>query len=332
MMNNFRYTNEKCPVCGETFTESREIVVCPLCGTPHHKECYSKNGECGNSEKHNEGFVWKPEAAPEEVQETQGNTNPYANANPYVHPHSFANANANDQMPPYGTPVPPQFVMGIPNLLNAFPPEIEDGISTEDAAAVIKNRPGVYLHKFFLIKSGKRTFNFCAFLFGGYWFIYRKMYKLGALFLAITLAVSAIPMFIPQYTQLESEISAITEEYGNDISADDPMGSLNEMYAKMGASNKKHPVGIAVISVQYAVNIALSLYFGFIADKKYKEHVVNKVREINSSEYTAGNDEFRKLRLFSEGGTTFGYTVLSIMAVNIISYALSSILTMLHIL
>lgn len=326
-MNNFRYTNEKCPVCGETFTESSEIVVCPLCGTPHHKECYSKNGECGNSEKHNEGFIWKPENNPEEP---QANENPYANANPYVNPNPYANANANGQMPPYGAPVPPQFAVGMSNPLNAFPPELEDGVSTEDAAAVIKNRPGTYLRKFFLIKSGKRTFNFCAFLFGGYWFIYRKMYKLGALFLAITLAVSAIPIFIPQYNQLESEISAITEEYGNNISTDDPMGSLNEMYAKMGESIKNNPVGVAAIAVQYTVNIALSLYFGFIADKKYKEHVVNKVREINSSEYTAENEEFRKLRLFSEGGTTFGYTVLAIMAVYVISYVFSALVNLLN--
>lgn len=326
-MNNFRYTNEKCPVCGETFTESSEIVVCPLCGTPHHKECYSKNGECGNSEKHNDGFVWKPENTPEEP---QANENPYANANPYVNPNPYANVNANGQMPPYGAPVPPQFAVGMPNPLSAFPPELEDGVSTEDAAAVIKNRPGIYLRKFFLIKSGKRTFNFCAFLFGGYWFIYRKMYKLGALFLAITLAVSAIPIFIPQYNQLESEISAITEEYGNNISTDDPMGSLNEMYAKMGESIKNNPVGVAAIAVQYTVNIALSLYFGFIADKKYKEHVVNKVREINSSEYTAENEEFRKLRLFSEGGTTFGYTVLAIMAVYVISYVFSALVNLLN--
>lgn len=328
MMNNFRYTNEKCPVCGETFTESSEIVVCPLCGTPHHKECYSKNGECGNSEKHNEGFVWKPENNPEEPKEPQANENPYANANPYVNPNPYANANG--QTPPYGAPVPPQFAVGMPNPLNAFPPELEDGVSTEDAAAVIKNRPGVYLRKFFLIKSGKRTFNFCAFLFGGYWFIYRKMYKLGALFLAITLAVSAIPIFIPQYNQLESEISAITEEYGNNISTDDPMGSLNEMYAKMGQSIKNNPAGVAAIAVQYTVNIALSLYLGFIADKKYKEHVVNKVREINSSEYTAGNEEFRKLRLFSEGGTTFGYTVLAIMAVYVISYVFWALVNLLN--
>lgn len=325
MMNNFRYTNEKCPVCGEAFTESSEIVVCPLCGTPHHKECYSKNGECGNSEKHNEGFVWKPEYKPEEPKEPQANGNPYSNADPY------ANANTNgQQMPPYGAPVPPQFVMGVQNPLNAFPPEINDGVSTSDAAAVIKSRPEAYLRKFFLIKSGKRTFNFCAFLFGGYWFIYRKMYKLGAIFLALTLAVSAIPIFIPQYTQLESEITAITEEYENDIYAENPMDSLNEMYAKYGAAIKKHPIGVAVIAVQYAVDIALSLYFGFIADRKYKEHIEKKVREVNSSEDTAGNEEFRKLRLFSEGGTTFGYTVLAIMAVNIVSYALSSLLTMLN--
>ena len=47
MNNYFRYSQEKCPVCENEFTNDDDIVVCPLCGTPHHRECYKKNGECG---------------------------------------------------------------------------------------------------------------------------------------------------------------------------------------------------------------------------------------------------------------------------------------------
>ena len=43
MANKFRFTNEKCPVCNNTFKEDDDIAVCPECGTPHHRECYKQN-------------------------------------------------------------------------------------------------------------------------------------------------------------------------------------------------------------------------------------------------------------------------------------------------
>ena len=50
-----RYENEKCVVCGELFKEGDKIVVCPDCGTPHHRECYENNGECACEKLHNDG-------------------------------------------------------------------------------------------------------------------------------------------------------------------------------------------------------------------------------------------------------------------------------------
>ena len=38
-----RYTGETCPVCNKVFQEDDDIVVCPDCGTPHHRKCYLKN-------------------------------------------------------------------------------------------------------------------------------------------------------------------------------------------------------------------------------------------------------------------------------------------------
>ena len=41
-----------CPVCKKTFVESDDIVVCPECGTPHHRSCYASIGRCALSSKH----------------------------------------------------------------------------------------------------------------------------------------------------------------------------------------------------------------------------------------------------------------------------------------
>ncbi|SHM47542.1 RING finger protein [Ruminococcus flavefaciens] len=53
------YKGEKCPVCGESFTAEDDIVVCPECGTPHHRKCYAAENKCANEEYHSEGRKWE---------------------------------------------------------------------------------------------------------------------------------------------------------------------------------------------------------------------------------------------------------------------------------
>ncbi len=53
-----RFANKKCPICHAPFTEKADIVVCPECGTPHHRQCYLAKGHCGVEEYHAQGFVW----------------------------------------------------------------------------------------------------------------------------------------------------------------------------------------------------------------------------------------------------------------------------------
>ena len=70
----FLYENNKCPVCSKKFEEGDDIVVCPDCGTPHHRECYHTLGKCANKDKHETDFVYdrdkyKAENAEEIVQE-----------------------------------------------------------------------------------------------------------------------------------------------------------------------------------------------------------------------------------------------------------------------
>ena len=54
-----RYSGEKCPVCDKEFTADDDIVVCPECGTPHHRECYMLNNRCANEVLHAEGKKWE---------------------------------------------------------------------------------------------------------------------------------------------------------------------------------------------------------------------------------------------------------------------------------
>lgn len=48
-MDFYKY---KCPVCNKQFKEGDDIVVCPECGTPHHRECYEQEEHCFYQDKH----------------------------------------------------------------------------------------------------------------------------------------------------------------------------------------------------------------------------------------------------------------------------------------
>ncbi len=58
-----KYYGLPCPVCGIVMKESDDVVVCPECATPHHRECWFKNGRCTNAELHSESFIWSPDSA-----------------------------------------------------------------------------------------------------------------------------------------------------------------------------------------------------------------------------------------------------------------------------
>ena len=36
------FTQYTCPVCGREITPSDDIVVCPQCGAPHHRDCWKR--------------------------------------------------------------------------------------------------------------------------------------------------------------------------------------------------------------------------------------------------------------------------------------------------
>ena len=54
-----KYSGYDCPVCNKPFGEGEDIVVCPVCGAPHHRECYKRAGGCGLEANHAKGISWE---------------------------------------------------------------------------------------------------------------------------------------------------------------------------------------------------------------------------------------------------------------------------------
>lgn len=57
-----------CVGCNNIFEENDDAVVCPVCGSPHHRACWTEQGKCANSDLHKDGFVW---VYPEELKKEE---------------------------------------------------------------------------------------------------------------------------------------------------------------------------------------------------------------------------------------------------------------------
>lgn len=55
-----QFKNEKCAACGMKFFDDEDIVVCPECGAPYHRECWDRIGTCVHSAEHG-SYEWQGE-------------------------------------------------------------------------------------------------------------------------------------------------------------------------------------------------------------------------------------------------------------------------------
>ena len=53
-----KFKGEKCAACGNVFEEDDDVVVCPDCGSPHHRACYKIENRCANIAFHETGQKW----------------------------------------------------------------------------------------------------------------------------------------------------------------------------------------------------------------------------------------------------------------------------------
>lgn len=223
-----RYTGNHCPVCEQAFTDTDDIVVCPDCGTPYHRDCWKKVGACMHRSEHAAGFEWQPEIGPEAVKAAHEATCPNCGtrntpgAARCSHcgcplPRSEADS-ADAAKPEEQVPIYARDPSAVNNRSAAPGPHIEtysadreggicrreigpedtiDGIKAKDWAAYVGRSPMYYLMQFFRMSITNRKAAVClsAFLFGPAYLFYRKMWKEGLLTAILTIVLS-IPTFI----------------------------------------------------------------------------------------------------------------------------------------
>ena len=226
------YNGYRCPVCGKAFVQGDDIVVCPDCGTPHHRACYRSLGHCANEAQHVTGEQWSPAAGAEAGEDSAqtdatvlcprcGSHNPAGNIFCQVCGHQLTAGQAPGASP-YGSgpdqgyqkasvPGPEDLPSWMDSLLSRVmeEPELIPGVSNQDVCDYVGPNNLVFLLRFQrLAHSGiKISLNWCAFFFSFLYCFYRKMYKLGILLMLIILAamipvlLAAVPLFSEMLAQ-----------------------------------------------------------------------------------------------------------------------------------
>ncbi len=172
----------RCPYCGNEFKEGDDVVVCPQCGTPHHRSCYASAGVCANLSRHDEGFVWESPAAEQAAQSQEQPLCPNCQK-----PYSPGDRFCNNCGQPLESSNGPAFE-------RSFLPDIDenaeiDGVKVSLLRQYLGSSWQYYVYQFMMQDSFSRkiSFNWSALIFPGMFFLYRKLWGMAALSFVVSL-------------------------------------------------------------------------------------------------------------------------------------------------
>jgi len=176
----FYFEGSKCSRCGEVLKESDDIVACPVCGSPHHRGCYTENGGCANEERHEEGFEWK-----REITGDSGTENSATAGKIYCGVCGAENTKGRLYCCNCGKPLfddeAGTRAAADGKAQDYFENEKIDDIPLRDISRFIGNSGIMYapmfhhMHKY----NKKVSFNFFALFIPSFWYLSRKMYLHG---------------------------------------------------------------------------------------------------------------------------------------------------------
>lgn len=353
-----KYANERCRSCGEIMHESDDIVVCPVCATPQHRECWMKNGHCVNEELHASGYIWERGKAQTESASADNDTyneqgdsrvcHICGSENPDDALHCgncgalFGETQQDKKCPNCGKQNDPDAVhcnqcgMPLMNVAGGFftgnpylagtgfeENDLIGGHKAGDLAEFVQNSSRNYLPKFRKMAEGKKfTFNWAAFVFSPYWFFYRKMYKPGIAFIAIFATVTLVfsGLFSQEMTEYTNTFAQIAEKV--------EAGSLSE--EEYIAIEKELAQAMSKVAVPLSITVGANLIIRFIcaliANKLFYKKIVEDMKLINDS---VREENLRRMMVARRGGVSVLGFATSLMGYNVVLELLGYAATML---
>lgn len=304
-----------CVFCKAYLFEDDDVVFCPICGAPHHRECYEKLGHCAEQERHGteneycrvKERIEKQKAKQTNTKETENNQNYNEIICPACRSSYDRNLNA---CPNCSAPNAMQFGgfgggFGGFNPLGNVPPDykIDEDVTAKEAMRFVLSNTHRYIPKFATLnKKKKASWNWLAFLFPTGWFFSRKMYKNG--FIAATFSIISTLCSMPFAKSLYN-LGAI------------PAKNYAELYENLNAVMPQISTSVIVLAtVSVIINLLVNFISAILGDYLYKKHTVSSIKKIKNMEDQ--EQGFRKL-----GGVNIFLFFIGTMAVQYIPEFLS---------
>lgn len=296
----FLFENDKCPVCGELFKAGDDIVVCPDCGTPHHRDCYNKTHICANKKLHGTDFKFSRSVDTAEVQEQETKEEP-KQALPFA--------------PTAGSDNSPEQIKQLVDETVSAEEQAEevtvDGVSVLDASQVIGTNVKYYLPRF--IKKKGLNWNWGAFFFGPLYYFFRKMYMQGFMFLALNFAsnVAISAVFKDQIAAMSKLVTPLMTQ-----------GTLTPENVNTIVNSAEWQNYLPVFIIMNVVSLVLAVVMGICANRIYRKRVVTIVKTVDeklkdgadfvtvnpmfmSQETDLSKENLRKMFLAKQGGVSW---------------------------
>lgn len=355
----FISSDEKCPVCNKAFEQEDDVVICPYCGTPHHRECYNSLGHCFNAHRHKEGFEYENSAneKPKETEDTQPKSEKYFYSPPEGRQNAQSSADSKSVCANCGAEIEKDAPFcskcgarqsnaqyGEYSQANAFginqqeqkqyesETQTIDGKRAADAAAVVRTNADKFIPKF--IKNKRVSWNWSGFIFGPYYLMFRKMYLQGAIFMAINLIVQLVVSGL-FYEQLAAYSSFMVDNAQSFANADfylNPDPQIMNQLAQIIDSIM--PAMLIVSGARLIIHIIIALF----SDTFYRAKVISILDKVDSNLENGGffdssiplmngktlsQSELRTLYLGRMGGTNFFAPVLAWFVLDLLTTIIS---------
>lgn len=323
----FLYENNKCPVCNKEFAEGDDIVACPECGTPHHRECYQSLGRCANKNLHGSDFVYNrngnnkaPAEEKTEIQSFQQFAEEVRKA---------VNAENSENIESENIENTADFEHQQKAISeDAVPVKEIDGVTSLDAATVVGVNSERFIKRF--IKNRKLGWNWGAFFFGPYYFMYRKLYTESLIFLIIPFVVNMIISSVFSSAMLVLN-NIYTEMYK--ILVDYDYNKLSSFIKESFAAPENKQAWM-IVFITMGISLLLRIIAAAVADSQYRKRVVKIIKivdeKVNHGESFSfvgpmmGNEnmsqsELRKMFLAKQGGVNIFFPLI-LLALSFFSY------------
>ena len=279
-----RFLNQNCPVCNEKFNEGDEIVVCPDCGTPHHRNCYNSLGECKNKTLHNENFSYKVQEESNKIDILIDDNFNKKEEKVNVVNVEFSGDDAKNNENLKST---------IEELFKNINGKTTDQVlinqkpSSYYEAAIVENK-NYYMPRFLIMEGTQKKFllNVCAFIFPMAWAFYRKMYKLSFLVLAIYIALTGVTIapiitneeLMTKAYQCVEEDPTFYEKFISYNSGQNVTFTKNQAELIDIIENVK--VSPVITFGTLGVSIAMKIFMGLLGTKLYKDKLTKNIEKV----------------------------------------------------